>query len=85
MKTARLRHTLLIVPLLIGSCSIAAEPFYAKLQQPCHVQGTAIPLEKLARSLSQTHGINIWLDRRIDPTQPIDLPEWGSNRWNLRC
>ena len=65
---------LIVAVLTVSSTSLSADSFYHVLQQPCRVQATALPVSELIKSLSQSHGINIWLDRRIDPNRPIDLP-----------
>ncbi|QDV68451.1 hypothetical protein Poly24_21600 [Rosistilla carotiformis] len=50
-----------------------ADDFGGQLASTCRVTGTELPLRVVAHRIGETHQINVWIDRRIDPTTPVSL------------
>lgn len=46
----------------------------AKLKAPFHSAITAKPLRETLTQLAAVAELNIWLDRRVDPSRPVNLP-----------
>ncbi|WP_145345944.1 hypothetical protein [Rosistilla ulvae] len=52
---------------------LVADDFGDQLKSVCRVVGTQLPLRVVAQRVRETHGVNIWLDRRVDPTTIVSL------------
>ncbi len=51
----------------------AADSFDDQLRSVCRVVGTELPLRVVAQRIGDAHGINVWIDRRVDPSTPVSL------------
>ena len=69
-----MRHVLVLQSLLIvGVSACAQESFYAMLASPCRVSVSNSSARSAIDQISTGHHLNIWLDRRIDPTTPVRI------------
>ena len=58
---------------------LARGDFYAELAAPCRVSAEGIGLRELVSKISATHKVNIWLDRRIDPSLTVSSGKAGQS------
>ena len=56
------------------------QAFQRQLQSTSAVSWTNVPLRRAINSLSERHQVLIWIDRRIDPNQPITMTVRASLR-----
>ena len=56
------------------------QSFQRQLDAPTSVSWTNLPLQGAVDSLSKRHQVAIWIDRRIDPNQPLTINATGSLR-----
>lgn len=66
---------LLIAALILVAPQVPAEAdsFSEQLNAVCRVIGTELPLRVVVQRIGETHGVNVWIDRRVDPSTEVSL------------